>query len=123
MQPGRINNMTKPDPDHPDIDYNLTPFEQAHNEGDRIAGWWVINEERAAIDDSPTVVAINYSAYDARSFGGLTALHSQCREGVTSVVFVQDDFLISAMRRDSFDITYRIDSNHHAEAKRDRGQE
>lgn len=62
------------DPDHPDIDYNLTPFEQAHNEGDRIAGWWVINEERAAIDDSPSVVAINYSAYDARSFGGLTAL-------------------------------------------------
>lgn len=71
----------------------------------------MINEERAAIDDSPSVVAINYFAYDARSFGGLTALLAQCREGVTSVVFVQDDFLISAMRRDSVDITYRIDSN------------
>ncbi|SUZ33874.1 hypothetical protein ROE7235_03649 [Roseibaca ekhonensis] len=99
------------DPDHPDIDYSLTPFEQAHNEGDQISGWWVINEERAAIDDSPSVVAINYSAYDARSFGGLTALLAQCREGDTSVVFVQDDFLISAMRRDSFDISYRIDSD------------
>lgn len=99
------------DPDHPDIDYSLTPFEQAHNEGDRIAGWWVINEERAAIDDSPSVVAVNYSAYDARSFGGPTALLAQCREGVTSVVFIQDDFLMSAIRRDSFDITYRIDSN------------
>jgi len=99
------------DPDHPDIDYSLAPFEQAHNEGDQISGWWVINEERAAIDDSPSVVAINYSAYDARSFGGLTALLAQCREGETSVVFVQDDFLISAMRRDSFDISYRIDSD------------
>jgi len=98
------------DPDHPSIDYSLAPFEQAHNEGDRIAGWWVINEERAAIDDSPRVVAINYSAYDANSYTGFTALLAQCREGETSIVFVQDDFLISGMRRNSFDITYRIDS-------------
>ena len=98
------------DPDHPNIDYTLAPFEQAHNEGDQISGWWVINEQRAAIDDSPTVVAINYSAYEARSFGGLTALFAQCREGTTSIVFVQDDYLISASRRGSFDITYRIDS-------------
>ena len=98
------------DPDYPDIDYSLVPFEQAHNEGDQISGWWVINEERAAIDDSPTVIAINYSAYDARSYGGLTALFAQCREGTTSIVFVQDDFLMSAIRRNSFDITYRIDS-------------
>ncbi len=98
------------DPDHPGIDYNLPPFEQAHNEGDRISGWWVINEERAAIDDSPKVIAINYSAYDANSYTGFTALLAQCREGETSIVFVQDDFLISAIRRNSFDITYRIDS-------------
>ena len=98
------------DPDHPDIDYNLAPFEQAHNEGDRISGWWVINEERAAIDDSPKVIAINYSAYDASSYSGFTALLAQCREGETSIVFVQDDFLMSAIRRNSFDITYRIDN-------------
>jgi len=97
------------DPDYPKIDYNLAPFEQAHNEGDRIAGWWTINEERAAIDDSPSVVAVNYSAYNPGSYGGITALIAQCREGDTSVVFVQDDFLISAIRRNSFDITYRID--------------
>ncbi|MEN8933965.1 MAG: peptidoglycan-binding domain-containing protein [Planktotalea arctica] len=97
------------DPDHPNIDYSLAPFEQAHNEGDKIAGWWVINEERAAIDDSPSVVAVNYSAYNAGSYSGITALIAQCREGDTSVVFVQDDFLISAIRRSSFDITYRID--------------
>ena len=98
------------DSDHPEIDYSLAPFEQAHNEGDRISGWWVINEERAAIDDSPSVVAINYSAYEADNFGGSTALLAQCREGVTSIVFIQDDFLISATRRDTFDITYRIDN-------------
>jgi hypothetical protein len=98
------------DPDHPDIDYSLAPFEQAHNESARISGWWVINEERAAIDDSPRVIAINYSAYDASSYSGLTALLAQCREGETSIVFVQDDFLMSAIRRNSFDITYRIDS-------------
>jgi len=97
------------DPDHPDIDYNLVPFELAYNEGDRISGWWAIKEERAAIDDSPSVVAINYSAYDARSYGGITALIAQCREGETSFVFVQDDFLMTAIRRNSFDITYRID--------------
>ena len=97
------------DPDYPNIDYSLAPFEQAHNEGDRIAGWWTINEERAAIDDSPSVVAVNYSAYNAGSYGGITALIAQCREGDTSIVFVQDDFLISAIRRNSFDITYRID--------------
>ncbi|EDM71441.1 lytic murein transglycosylase [Roseobacter sp. AzwK-3b] len=98
------------DPEHPDIDYSLAPFEQAHNEGDRISGWWVISQERAAIDDSPEVIAVNYSAYDARSFSGTTALLAQCREGETSIVFIQDDFIMSAIRRNSFDITYRIDS-------------
>ncbi len=97
------------DPDHPDIDYSLAPFEQANNEGDRIAGWWVIEEERAAIDDSPRVFAVNYSAYDARSYGGLTALLAQCREGETSIVFVQDDYLMSGIRRNSFDVAFRID--------------
>jgi hypothetical protein len=97
------------DPNHPEIDYSLAPFELAHNEGDRISGWWVIDEERAAIDDSASVVAVNYSAYEERSFGGITALIAQCREGETSVVFLQDDFLMSAIRRNSFDITYRID--------------
>lgn len=105
----RANALPWADPDYPNIDYSLAPFEQAHNEGDRIAGWWVISEDRAAIDDSPSVVAVNYSAYKAGSYGGITALIAQCREGDTSVVFVQDDFLISAIRRSSFDITYRID--------------
>ena len=99
------------DPDHPNIDYSLAPFELAHNAGDRISGWWVINEERAAIDDSASVVAFNHSAHDTRSFSGITAIVVQCREGDTSIVFIQDDFLISATRRNSFDITYRIDDS------------
>ena len=106
-----VSDATLPwaDPDHPDIDYSLAPFEQAHNEGNRISGWWVIKEERAAIDDSTSVVGINYSAYDARSFSGITALIARCREGETSIVFVQDEFLMSANLRNSFDITYRVD--------------
>lgn len=97
------------DPDHPEIDYSLQPFEQAHAGGHRISGWWVIEEERAAIDDSPRVVAINYSAFDPRSYGGVTGLIAQCREGETSIVFVQDEFLISDFRRNSFEINYCID--------------
>ncbi len=48
-----------PDPEHPDIDYSIAPFELAHNEGYRISGWWVIQEERSVIDDSPRVLAVN----------------------------------------------------------------
>ena len=98
------------DPVHPYIDYSLAPFELAHRDGDRISGWWVINEDRAAIDDSPKVVAVNYSAYDERTLVGITALVAQCREGETSFVYVQDDFLMRDYRRPTFDITYRIDS-------------
>lgn len=97
------------DPDYPEIDYSLQPFEQAHADGHRISGWWVIEEERAAIDDSHLVVAINYSAFDPSSYGGATGLIAQCREGETSIVFVQDEFLMSDFRRNSFEINYRID--------------
>lgn len=63
----------------------------------------------AAIDDSPQILAVNCSAYDAHSYGSCTALLAKCREGETSIVFVQDDFLMSDIRRNSFDIAYRID--------------
>jgi len=94
---------------HPEIDYTLPPFKKAHEDGDRISGWWVIKEERAAIDDSPRVTAINYSAYKERSFSDLTVLVAYCREGETSFVFVQDDYLMKNRGRDEFDIAYRID--------------
>lgn len=97
------------DPDYPNIDYGIAPFEAAHKEGKAISGWWSIEQQRAAIDDSPMVVAVNYSAYNPQSYSGITALIAQCREGETSVVFVQEDFLMSSIRRNTFDMTYRID--------------
>ena len=97
------------DTEYPDIDYSLRPFELAHLEGQRISGWWTIKEERAAIDDSPTVISVNYSAYEPNSFSGITSLIAQCREGETSIVFIQDEFLMGDFLRSSFDIAYRID--------------
>ena len=97
------------DPAYPQIDYSMAPFSQAHKDGDRISGWWVIKEERAAIDDSPSVTAINYAAYDERNFRDLSVLVTYCREGETSFVFLQDDYLFKSLNRDGFDIAYRID--------------
>lgn len=99
------------DPRFPGIDYSIQPFEQAHKDGEKISGWWTIEMERAAVDDSPKVTAINYSQFEPNSFGGVTALLARCSEGDTALIFVQDDFLISDYRRNSFDITYRIDDN------------
>lgn len=98
------------DPNHPDIDYSIAPFELAHRDGHRISGWWVIQTEQAAIDDSPKITALNYSAYDARSFGRPTALVARCHEGEAAVIFVQDDFLRTDIRRNTLDVTYRLDS-------------
>lgn len=46
---GDIRGDTAPlwaDPDHPEIDCILTPFERAYNEGHRISDWWVLEERR-----------------------------------------------------------------------------
>jgi len=98
------------DLDYPEIDYSLAPFETAHRDGHRISGWWVIQSEQAAIDDSPKITAFNYSAYDSRTFGRPTALVVRCHEGETAVIYVQDDFLMSDSRRNTLDVTYRLDA-------------
>jgi len=108
------------DPDHPGIDYGLALFEQAHERGHKISGWWSISEELSAIDDSPWVLATNYSAYEPSIFGDITALVAQCREGETSIVFLPGDFLLGHFDRDSFDVAYRIDK---APAQSDRWSE
>ncbi|MGX0879441.1 putative membrane protein [Roseovarius sp. MBR-154] len=97
------------DPNHPEIDYSSAAFEQAHKNGDRIAGWWAIKTERAAVDDSLQITAVNYSAYEPSSFMGLTGLIARCVEGETALIFVQDDFLMSDFRRNTFEITLRVD--------------
>ncbi|WP_296644332.1 peptidoglycan-binding domain-containing protein [Roseinatronobacter sp.] len=98
------------DPNHPDIDYSIAPFELAHREGHEISGWWVIQREQAAIDDSPKITAFNYSAYDGRSFGRQSSLVARCHEGEAAVIFVQDDYLMTDFRRNTLDVTYRLDS-------------
>lgn len=104
-----INTVAWADPKYPEIDYNSPAFEQAHKEGDRIAGWWAIKTERAAVDDSLQITAVNYSAYDPSSYMGMTGLIARCVEGETALIFVQDDFLMADYRRNTFDLTLRVD--------------
>jgi hypothetical protein len=93
----------------PAIDYTLAPFEQANRDGHRISGWWTIESSRAAVDDSPQIVALNHSQFRPNNFMGQTALVARCIEGETAFVFVQDDFLMNDFRRNSFEMTLRID--------------
>lgn len=93
----------------PAIDYALAPFEQANRDGHRISGWWTIETSRAAVDDSPQIVALNHSQFRPNNFMGQTALVARCIEGETAFVFVQDDFLMNDYRRNSFEMTLRID--------------
>lgn len=93
----------------PAIDYTLAPFEQANRDGDRISGWWTIESTKAAVDDSPQVLAVNHSQFQQNSFMGQTALVARCIEGETAFVFLQDDFLMSDFRRNSFEMILRID--------------
>ncbi|WP_259400319.1 peptidoglycan-binding protein [Roseovarius sp. SCSIO 43702] len=92
-----------------DVDYSLAPFELAHRNGHRISGWWTIEEGRAPVDDSVQITAINYSAYEPRSFSGLTALVARCTEGETALIYVQPDYLVPDLSRNSFAMTLRID--------------
>lgn len=93
----------------PSIDYTLSPFEQANRDGNRISGWWTIESTRAAVDDSPQIIAVNHSQFRPNSFMGQTALVARCIEGTTAFMFLQDDFLMSDFRRNSFEMTLRID--------------
>lgn len=97
------------DPRFPAIDYTLAPFEQAGRNGHQVSGWWTIEASRAVVDDSPQIIALNHSQFRPNSFTGQTALIARCIEGKTAVVFVQDDFLINDFRRNSFEMTLRID--------------
>lgn len=101
----------------PAIDYTLAPFEQAHRDGHRISGWWTIESSRAAVDDSPQIIALNHSQFQPNNFMGQTALVARCIEGETAFVFVQDDFLMNDFRRNSFEMTLRIDDQPSQQAR------
>ncbi|TGD41290.1 lytic transglycosylase [Pseudotabrizicola sediminis] len=101
----------------PAIDYALDPFEQANRDEHRISGWWTIESSRAAVDDSPQVIALNHSQFQANSFMGQTALVARCIEGETALVFVQEDFLMNDFQRNSFEMTLRIDDQPSQQAR------
>lgn len=106
---GNAESVSWADARFPAIDYTLAPFEQANKAGNRISGWWTIEASRAAVDDSPQIVAINNSQFRPNSFMGQTALVARCVESETALVFVQDDFLMNEYQRNSFEMTLRID--------------
>lgn len=101
----------------PAIDYTLAPFEQANRDGHRISGWWTIESSRAAVDDSPQIIALNHSQFQPNNFMGQTALVARCIEGETALVFVQDDFLMNDFQRNSFEMTLRIDDQPSQQAR------
>lgn len=101
----------------PAIDYTLAPFEQANRDGHQISGWWTIEASRAAVDDSPQIIALNHSQFQPNNFMGQTALVARCIEGETALVFVQDDFLMNDFQRNSFEMTLRIDDQPSQQAR------
>lgn len=114
---GAAQTVAWADPRFPAIDYTLAPFEQANRDGHRISGWWAIESSRAAVDDSPQVIALNHSQFQANNFMGQTALVARCIEGETALVFVQDDFLMNDFQRNSFEMTIRIDDQPSQQAR------
>lgn len=97
------------DPDYPDIDYSLGLFSGLAEEGFVMAGWYGILETRAEIDDSPKVLAINFSDYDPEAFQNKRRLLLQCNEGTPSIVYDVDSFMLYNYRSDTVRVTYRID--------------
>lgn len=97
------------DPAHPEIDYTRPIFQQLAKEGFDLSGWWGILETRAEIDDSPKVLAINFSAYQDGFQASQPRLLVQCSEGTASVIYDADDYLLSEYRSDYIPVTYRID--------------
>ena len=106
---GEIQTVAWADARFPSIDYTLAPFEQANRNNHQISGWWTIETTRAVVDDSLQIIALNQSQFEPNNFMGQTALVARCIEGETGFVFVQDDFLMNDFRRNSFEMTLRID--------------
>jgi hypothetical protein len=94
----------------PNIDYSMSVFTSAIEQGQQISGWWTIETEKAAIDDSAKVTAINYSEYDSSSYSGLKAIIVRCTEGDTGFIVIQDDYLRENYKTKKLGVTYRFDS-------------
>lgn len=97
------------DTSHPEIEYDSLVFANAHHDGQRLAGWWGIKDEQSPLDDSPTIIAINYSAQDERSFASDPLLAARCIEGQTSMVLRVNDFLLDDSDSNTMQVTVRVD--------------
>ena len=104
-----INTEKLEDQNYSDIDYNLSPFKEALNDGKKISGWWTIEEKNAAIDDSPIVIAENHSEYTNSDSRIRKKILIRCEEGVTTILFnvKRIIFLFGSSRSQS--VIYRID--------------
>lgn len=99
------------DPDSPNIDYTSSLFSGLAEQGFRMAGWYGILETRAEIDDSPKVLAINFSEYDPNAYQDNRRLLLQCTEGEPSIVYDVESYMSYNYRSDSVRVTYRIDED------------
>jgi hypothetical protein len=99
------------DTDYPGIDYSARLFSNLVDDGFTISGWYGILETRAEIDDSPKVLAINFSEYDQGSFEDKRRLLLQCSEGTPSIVYDVDSYMPYDYQSDSVRVTYRIDGS------------
>lgn len=106
---GAASDVPWADPDHPEIDYAAEPFPSLAESDFRFKGWFAIQETRAAVDDSPKVLAINFSAFDTKAFSGQRRLLLQCVEGTPSVVYNTGDIILSDFQSNTVPVVVRID--------------
>lgn len=98
------------DPNHPEIDYNAAVFNALSDQGFDLHGWWGVLETRAAIDDSPQVLAINASAFEDNGFmADFPKLQAACREGEAALIYDTDNFIMGDYSSSTMRTTIRID--------------
>ena len=100
------------DPSFPEIDYDVAIFQQLDREGFAISGWWGLLETRAEVDDSPRILGLHVEK-TAQSSGfspSTPGLQIGCNEGTLAFIYDTDDYLLTDVRRDGIDVTYRIGS-------------
>ena len=98
------------DINHPEIDYSSHPFPSLASTGRKFIGWWAVGEDRAAIDDSPEMTAINVSAWSERRYGDQNLLIAQCVENQLAIVYSTDDLIWGEYDSNALPLVVRFDS-------------
>jgi len=109
----RTDALSWADANFPEIDYSAAIFRQLDGEGFSLHGWWGLLETRAEIDDSPRVFGLQVElSASATGFNPTTpGIQISCREGTLAFIYDTDDYLLTDVRRDGIDVTYRIDTD------------